>query len=436
MPEPTEREGKAPPLDRADLTALLGAFCFFLSAIEYMIPKPLPFMRLGIANLPILLAVDLLPLRWFLVLALVKVVGMSVISGSLFTYIALFSLSGTLVAALVMWVARRTGGKAISAVGVSVVGAMASNAVQVVLARFFVIGEAAWYIAPVFLAMGLITGTILGLFAERFVVTSKWYARASGKQMPEGKPTEGLRAASGATNPVGGKEKTARIAARRLRQARKEAAKADGRARRGARAAGYDALFAPGALAATGLLCSLAFLFQPLLSLKAVLFSLFLLAALASGKRISLGATIVVSLGIIAANLLVPIGQVVLDLGGFKITRDALRGGIEKALTFEGLLYISKATIRPGIRLRGRFGSIVARAFVYFDRIIEYRGKPRAATFFADADSLMLAVWDAPKPEGSGTEAPPVKPGIGYILESLVVVLSISALVAGHFPPR
>jgi heptaprenyl diphosphate synthase len=180
-PESTEAGlKKSTTARRADLTALLGAFCFFLSAVEYMIPKPLPFMRLGIANLPILLAVDLLPLPWYLVLALVKVVGMSVISGSLFSYVALFSLAGTLVAAAVMWTAKKAGGKAISAVGVSILGAVASNAVQIVIARVLIFGEAARLIAPVFLLMGLITGAILGLFTERFSATSKWYRIAKG----------------------------------------------------------------------------------------------------------------------------------------------------------------------------------------------------------------------------------------------------------------
>ena len=180
-PESTEAGlKKSKTAQRADLTALLGAFCFFLSAVEYMIPKPLPFMRLGIANLPILLAVDLLPLPWYLVLALVKVVGMSVISGSLFSYVALFSLAGTLVAAAVMWTAKKAGGKLISALGVSVLGAVASNAVQIVIARVLIFGEAARLIAPVFLLMGLITGAILGLFTERFAATSKWYRQASG----------------------------------------------------------------------------------------------------------------------------------------------------------------------------------------------------------------------------------------------------------------
>jgi heptaprenyl diphosphate synthase len=190
MPEPSERRFA----DRADVTALLGAFCFFLSAIEYMIPKPLPFMRLGIANLPILLAADLLPLPWFLVLALVKVVGMSVISGSLFSYIALFSLAGTLVAALVMWAARRALGGLISAVGVSVLGAVSSNAAQILIARVVVFGEAAKLIAPAFLAMGLVTGTILGLFAEAFADRSAWYAHAARQLKAEAGTISELRA--------------------------------------------------------------------------------------------------------------------------------------------------------------------------------------------------------------------------------------------------
>jgi len=180
-PQSTER-ARGP----ADVTALLGAFCFFLSALEYMVPKPLPFMRLGIANLPLLLAADLLPLPWYFALALVKVFGMSVISGSLFSYVALFSLAGTMSAALVMWVARRGLGRHISAVGVSILGAVASNAVQMGLASILVFGGAVRFIAPPFLAAGLVTGLLLGLFAEGFARDSLWYARAKSLVLPHG----------------------------------------------------------------------------------------------------------------------------------------------------------------------------------------------------------------------------------------------------------
>jgi heptaprenyl diphosphate synthase len=168
----------------ADMTALLGAFCFFLSAVEYMVPKPLPFMRLGIANLPILLAIDLLPLPWYLALALVKVLGMSLVSGSLFSYVALFSLAGTVAAALVMRAARAALGSLVSAVGLSVLGAVSSNAVQIAIAGIFVFGDAARLVAPPFMAMGLVTGLLLGLFAEAFAAKSKWYEAARAALEP------------------------------------------------------------------------------------------------------------------------------------------------------------------------------------------------------------------------------------------------------------
>ena len=44
---------------RLDLVAFMGALCLFFSTIEYLFPKPFPFFRLGLANLPVLLSFDL-----------------------------------------------------------------------------------------------------------------------------------------------------------------------------------------------------------------------------------------------------------------------------------------------------------------------------------------------------------------------------------------
>lgn len=389
----------------------MGAFCFFLSAIEYMLPKPMPFMRLGIANLPILLAVDILPFRWFLALAAVKVIGMSLISGTLFSYVALFSLAGTMAAALVMWGARRAGGKFISQIGVSIAGAMVSNAVQILIARFLVFRETAWLIAPLFLGMGLATGAALGVFAESFARTSLWYARAAG--LPDPVPTAGGKAAErrgmlawlASATTAGKARRAARKAARdEARRPRLEKAAAARTARR-ARA---ERIFAPGALALAGMIVTAAFLFQPNVLLKAVMLVAFILAARAVGKRFSLATTLSVSLGIILANLIVPSGKVLGTLLGMKITQGALIEGIEKALTFEGLMMLSKASIAPGLKLPGRLGRIVAAAFVYYDRIVEYKGRIKAASLSRDADDLMLRVWgfaDTAFAETAGAES-------------------------------
>jgi heptaprenyl diphosphate synthase len=158
--------------------ALLGAFCLFLSTIEYMIPKPLPFMRIGIANLPLMLALDIFPFHVFLVLIAIKVLGQALITGTLFSYIFLFSLAGTLFSAVFMYGLRRLLGRnRISFIGTGTAGAMISNATQLALAWIFVFRNNVLYIAPPFLAAGVITGVVLGLFCEYFTGRSQWYAR-------------------------------------------------------------------------------------------------------------------------------------------------------------------------------------------------------------------------------------------------------------------
>lgn len=158
----------------------------------------------------------------------------------------------------------------------------------------------------------------------------------------------------------------------------------------------WSSLFSPWALAVAGASIATAFLFQRSLAIKAIMFICFFGAAWLSGKKVSIPATLLVSFGIVFANLLVPVGKVLVVFGSFKVTEIALIDGIGKALVLEGLLYVSKATILPGLRLPGRFGALIAAAFVYYDRIVEYKGSIRPATLIEDADRLMLKVWETP----------------------------------------
>jgi heptaprenyl diphosphate synthase len=140
-----------------------------------MIPKPLP-LRIGIANLPLMLALDIFPLKPFFLLVCIKVLGQALVTGTLFSFVFLFSLAGTAASALVMYRLRRfLGPGRISFIGVGTIGALLSNLSQIIMARFFVFGPKAWYIVPPFLAVGLITGISLGAFCEYFCSRSQWY---------------------------------------------------------------------------------------------------------------------------------------------------------------------------------------------------------------------------------------------------------------------
>ena len=179
MPAPGSGSLKNPET-RKNL-AMLGAFCLFLSTIEYMIPKPLPFMRIGLANLPLMLAMDIFPFPAFLVLTGIKVLGQALVTGTLFSYIFLFSLAGTALSAVSMYALRRILGRdRITFIGTGAAGAMISNTTQLGLAWLFIFRSSVVYIAPPFLGAGLITGIALGLFCEMFARRSRWYAERIG----------------------------------------------------------------------------------------------------------------------------------------------------------------------------------------------------------------------------------------------------------------
>jgi len=161
---------------RLDLIAFMGALCLFFSTIEYLFPKPFPFFRLGLANLPILLALDLFSPGYVLLLVLLKVVGQGLVSGTLASYVFLFSIAGSFASAIVMLAVHRAGQRWITLIGVSLFGSLASNIVQVTLSVTFIFGQSAWVIAPPFLGLGVASGLVVGMFAQRFRARSTWFA--------------------------------------------------------------------------------------------------------------------------------------------------------------------------------------------------------------------------------------------------------------------
>ena len=157
------------------LLPFLAALCLFLAAVEYAIPKPLPFLRLGLANLPVIVALFVLPTRDIYKLILLKIIGQALITGTLFSYIFLFSAAGSLASGLTMLGVHRMLKNRISCIGLSLAGAAANNIAQLIVARLILFGSATKYIAPILLISGAVTGLILGIFTQMFIERSKWF---------------------------------------------------------------------------------------------------------------------------------------------------------------------------------------------------------------------------------------------------------------------
>jgi len=326
--------------DNRDL-ALLGAFCLFLSAIDHLIPKPLPFMRIGLANLPLLIALDIFSAKSFFLLALIKVLGQALITGTLFSYVALFSLAGTALSAAVMFLLRGSSRKGlpgqkyrISLIGTGIAGAFVSNAAQLLLARYIIFGEGARYLAPPFLAAGIISGVLLGSFAEAFSVQSQWlHVKREKAPLPPDKGGAGFTAAFPAEIP------------------------ADNRGR----AFSFRSVVL--------LLSAAFFLFVPSLPVRAALFLFFWLLALWAGRRTRPLFTLISIMMITACNLFPPFGKILFRTGPLIIAEGSLLRGLQRAVTMEGLVMFSRAALLSVPVLPGKIGRLVRDSLYMLEKI-------------------------------------------------------------------
>lgn len=129
-------------------------------------------------------------------------------------------------------------------------------------------------------------------------------------------------------------------------------------------------LFSSSDLFFSGLICIPALMFSDNLYFKAFLFVYFYLFAQFQGKRNSFLMTLFISTSIIFFNVLVPYGKVIFQLGSFKVTQGALLSGLEKAITLEALIMLSKTSIRSDLQLPGSFGSLIAESFQIFEELL------------------------------------------------------------------
>ncbi|HRV24098.1 MAG TPA: Gx transporter family protein, partial [Sphaerochaeta sp.] len=105
------------PTDRK--ISFIAASTLLLSSLEHLIPKPLPFLRLGLANLPLLLILQSIDYPSYFFILLLKAIGQGMVSGTLFSYLFLISLAGTMSSGYAMKLLKGLLKNRVSLVGIS-----------------------------------------------------------------------------------------------------------------------------------------------------------------------------------------------------------------------------------------------------------------------------------------------------------------------------
>jgi heptaprenyl diphosphate synthase len=164
---PSTRWSADSPARTVALVGLLVAVGAVLGLLESTIlpPLPVPGVRLGIANVATVLALELLGARPALWTALLRVLVVGLAVGSLGGPATLLAVFGALAAWSAMAVLARCGGR-FSVVGWSVAGACAHVAGQLAAACIVTGSQAPLVFAPLSLGLALVCGLAVGYSAR------------------------------------------------------------------------------------------------------------------------------------------------------------------------------------------------------------------------------------------------------------------------------
>ena len=137
------------------MTALLAALALIFSYIEVLIPfsPAIPGIKLGIANLAVIVALYHMGLKYAITINVVRIF----IAGLLFSGVfgIIYSLAGAILSMTVMVLLKKTG--LFSVAGVSMAGGVAHNLGQILAAAFLVSNLSIFIYFPVLIFSGLIS---------------------------------------------------------------------------------------------------------------------------------------------------------------------------------------------------------------------------------------------------------------------------------------
>ncbi|HZJ87622.1 MAG TPA: Gx transporter family protein [Sphaerochaeta sp.] len=298
--------------------AFISATTLLFSTLEFLIPKPLPFLRLGLANLPLLIILPIVDFKTYLAVLLLKVIGQGMVSGTLFSYLILISLAGTFTSGVAMYATKRVLKDRVSLLGCSLIGAFVSNLSQLAVAALIVYGKSIWIAAPLMLGLGLVSSFGLGVLAEYFWRKSSAVAHLADDSLDLGIPY----------------------------LAEREHAKL----------ASLTALLSIIAIIASRNLL-------PLIGITLLMFGM----QAACRRKIRIGPPLMLISSLIIVSFLEPNGKVLMTFGKFVLTETALEVALIKALRLISLIAASQCLVRSNPPLRGSIGRALLLTLAYFN---------------------------------------------------------------------
>lgn len=151
---------------RAALNGIMTALALVFGYVEHLVPFPVGIygLKLGIANLVVVIMLYTVNWKTALCINFARIFLSFLLFGSATSLI--YSLAGGVLSFIVMLFVKSLKKPSFSVVGVSLCGAVAHNAGQMIAAAFMLDEMRIAFYLPVLVFAGAVTGTVIGLVAN------------------------------------------------------------------------------------------------------------------------------------------------------------------------------------------------------------------------------------------------------------------------------
>lgn len=144
--------------------AVLSAYALALHGFETLLPTPIPWLRMGLANIITVVALVLYGFRTAMTVTLIRIILASIFTGTFLGPSFILSFGGGVTSTAAMGLTYMAVRNVFGPVGLSLIGALFHNIAQLALAYFLFIQriEAMLLISPVIMLIGTLTGVANG----------------------------------------------------------------------------------------------------------------------------------------------------------------------------------------------------------------------------------------------------------------------------------
>ncbi len=135
----------------------------FIASLENMFPRPLPYFRIGFTFVILLLVLNIFSMKELILLVIIKNITVSLVFAYIFTPPFYLGLSGGIISVIMMKAFEKT--KLLSLFGLSIIGAVSNNIVQLMLAKYLFSLPSIKILLPIIMIFSIISGSIVGIFS-------------------------------------------------------------------------------------------------------------------------------------------------------------------------------------------------------------------------------------------------------------------------------